>query len=93
VNNDVQHICDEACIQLQHLVPYILQQNEVTEGKKKSLKEMANCMLHARYLPSKIWEEVLNCEKYIHNISPHKYIKDMTPFEEWSDNKMKVSQF
>jgi hypothetical protein len=77
----------EAGIQLQHTIPYTLQQNGVAERKNRSLKEMATCMLHARYLPSNIWDEALNYDNYIQNISPHIYVKDMTPFEAWSGNK------
>jgi transposase InsO family protein len=93
VNKDVQHLCDEAGIQLQHIVPYTLQQNGVAERKNRSLKEMASCMLHARSLPSKIWDEALNYANYIQNISPHRSVKDMTPFEAWSDIKLEVTHF
>ena len=82
VNMNGQHICLEAGIQLQHTIPYTPQQNGVAERKNRSLKEMASCMLHARSLPSKLWAEALNCANYIHNISPHRYVKDMTPFKE-----------
>jgi transposase InsO family protein len=51
VNHAIQNICHEAGIQLQHVIPYILQQNEVVEKKNRSLKEMASCMLHAKSLP------------------------------------------
>jgi transposase InsO family protein len=56
INIDVQNICSEASIQLQHTVPYTPQQNVVVEMKNKSLKDMNNCMLHVRSLPSKIWD-------------------------------------
>jgi transposase InsO family protein len=93
VNQDVQHLCSEAGIQLQHTIPYTPQQNGVAERKNRSLKEMATCMLHARSLPSKLWVEALNCANYIQNISPHRYVKDKTPFEAWSDNKPEVTHF
>jgi hypothetical protein len=38
-------------------------------------------MLHAMSLPSNIWDEALNFVSYIQNISPHRYVEDMTPFE------------
>jgi transposase InsO family protein len=45
VNKYVQQLCIDAGIQLQHTVPYTPQQNGVVKRKKRSLKEMANCML------------------------------------------------
>jgi transposase InsO family protein len=93
VNRDVQNICLEVGIQLQHTVPYTPQQNGVVERKNISLKEMASCMLHARSLPQKLWAEALNCANYIQNISPHRFVKDQTPFEAWSDNKPEVTHF
>jgi transposase InsO family protein len=40
VNKDVQHLCDQAGIQLQHIVPYISQQNRVDERRNQFLKDM-----------------------------------------------------
>eukprot|EP00253_Pinus_taeda_P030107 PITA_30107 len=48
---------------------------------------MASCMLHAKSLPHKLWAKALNCAKYIQNKSPHRSVKDQTPFEAWSDSK------
>jgi hypothetical protein len=50
-------------------------------------------MLHARSLPSKIWAEELKCANYIHKISPHRYIKENTSFEAWSNSKLEVTHF
>jgi hypothetical protein len=47
--------------------------------------------LHVRYLPSNLWVEELNCVSYIHNISPHIYVEDMTPFEAWISDKPYVT--
>jgi transposase InsO family protein len=51
VNHEIHNICHEAWIQLQHTIPYTLQQNKVVERKNRSLKEMASCMLHVKSLP------------------------------------------
>jgi transposase InsO family protein len=51
VNHEIHNIFHEVGIQLQHTVPYTLQQNRVVERKNRSLKEMAYCMLHANSLP------------------------------------------
>jgi len=50
-------------------------------------------MLHARSLPSKIWVEALNCDAYIQNRSPHRFVEDMTPFEARTCDKTYVTHF
>jgi hypothetical protein len=50
-------------------------------------------MLHAKSLPQRLWAEELNCETYIQNISPHRYVKDKTPYEAWRGLKPEVNQF
>jgi hypothetical protein len=78
---------------LQHTVPYTPQQNRVVEQKNRSLKEMASCMLHAKSLPQRLWVEALNCATYIQNRSPHRSVKDKTPYEAWSGLKPEVTHF
>ena len=93
VNHEIQNICHEVGIQLKHTVPYTPQQNGVVERKNRSLKEMASCMLHAKSLPQRIWVEALNCATYIQNKSPHRSVKDKTPYEAWSGLKSEVTHF
>jgi hypothetical protein len=50
-------------------------------------------MLHARSLPSKLWDEALNCVACIQNRSPHRSVKYMTPFETWTCDKPYVTHF
>ena len=61
----LQHLCDENGIQMQHSLPYTSQQNGVTEHKNRALKEIATCMLEAKYLSPKIWDEAINCAAYV----------------------------
>jgi hypothetical protein len=93
VNHDIHNLFHEAWIQLQHTVPYTQQQNGVAEQKNISLKEMASCMLHAKSLPQILWAEALNCATYIQNRSPHRCVKDKTPYEAWSGLKPEVAHF
>jgi hypothetical protein len=93
VNHEIHNIFHEAGIQLQHTVPYTPQQNGVVERKNRSLKEMASCMLHAKSLPQRLWAEALNCATYIQNRSPHRSVKDKTPYEAWSGLKPEVTHF
>jgi hypothetical protein len=50
-------------------------------------------MLHAKSLPQRLWDEALNCATYIQNNSPHRSIKDKTPYEAWSGLKPEVTHF
>jgi hypothetical protein len=50
-------------------------------------------MLHAKSLPQRLWAEALNCATYIQNRSPHRSIKDKTPYEAWSGLKPEVTHF
>ena len=93
VNNEIHNLFHEAGIQLQHTVPYTPQQNGVAEWKNRSLKEMTSCMLHAKSLQQRLWAKALNCETDIQNISPHRSIKDKTPYEAWSGLKPEVTHF
>lgn len=50
-------------------------------------------MLHAKSLPHKLWVDALNCANHIQNRSPHRSVKDQTPFEAWSGTKPEVTDF
>jgi hypothetical protein len=50
-------------------------------------------MLHAKSLPQRLWAEALNCATYIQNRSPHRSVKDKTPYEAWSGLKLEVTHF
>jgi hypothetical protein len=75
------------------MVPYTPQQNIFFEQKNRSLKEMASCMIRAKSFRQILWVEALNCENYIQIISPHRYVKDKTPYEAWSGLKLEVTHF
>jgi hypothetical protein len=61
--------------------------------KKRSIKEMASCMLHEKSLPQRLWDEELNFATYIQNRSSHRSVKDKTPYEAWSGLKPEVTHF
>jgi transposase InsO family protein len=93
VNHEIHNLFHEAGIQLHHIVPYTLHQDGVVERKNRSLKEMSSYMLHEKLLPHRLWAEALNCETYIQNRSPHRYVKDKTPYEAWSGLKLELTHF
>ena len=83
----------EQGIQQQHTVPYTPQQNGVVEHKNCTLKEMVNCMIHAKGLSLQFWAEAINCANYIVNRTPTKFLQGITPEEAWSKIKPDVSHF
>ena len=93
VNNNMQQLCEECGIQMQHSTPYTPQQNGVAERKNRSLKEMATCMIEARDISPKIWDEGINFYAHIKNRSFHKSVKGKTPYEAWFGHKPNVSNF
>ena len=93
VNNNLQQLCEESGIQMQHSTPYTPQQNGVAERKNRSLKEMATCMIEARDLRPKLWAEAISCAAHIQNRAFHKSVKGMTPYEAWFGQNPNVSNF
>ena len=68
VNSNSIQYCEYVGIHMQHSIPYTPQQNGVAERKNRSLKEMATCMMEAKTLPPKFWDEAINYEVYIFRI-------------------------
>ena len=60
VNKNLEHLCEECGIQMFHLVLYTPHQNGVVERKNRALKEMATCMIEAKDLSPKLWDEAIN---------------------------------
>jgi hypothetical protein len=50
-------------------------------------------MVLAKSLPKRLWVESLKYETYIQKISPHRSVKDKTPYESWSSLKLEVTHF
>ena len=78
---------------MQHSVPYTPQQNGVAERKNMALKEMETCMIEAKDLIPKLWDEAINYDAYIQNISLHKSMDGKTPYEAWFGHKTNISHF
>jgi hypothetical protein len=93
VNKIFTSYCTTQGIQMQHIVPYTLQENGVAERKNRTLKEMANCMIQSNGLSLLYWAEAINCANYIVNRTPTKALKNITPEEAWTKVKPDVSHF
>jgi len=82
--NDIfDKFCEEADIEHQLTVPYIPQQNGVSERKNRSIMEMTRCMLHEKELPKKLWAETANTAVFLLNRLPTRVLQKKTPFEGW----------
>ena len=56
----------------------------------RTLVETVRSMLSCANLPHKFRGEALSTEAYLHNRSPTKAVKGMTPYEAWTGEKPKV---
>jgi transposase InsO family protein len=93
VNNNFTSYCTTQGIQMQHVVPYTLQQNGVVERKNCTLKEIANFMIQSKGSSLKYWAEAINCANYLVNRTPTKALKKITPEEAWTKIKPYVNHF
>ena len=81
VNKNLQYLCEDFGIQMQHSTPYKPIQNGVAERKNRSLKEMATCIIETRDISPKIRAEAISCAAHIQNRAFHKSVKGMTSYE------------
>ena len=93
MNKNLQKICEEGGIQMQHSTPYTSWKNGVENIKNRSLIDMETCMIEVRELNPKLWDEAINCDAHIQNRAFHKSVKGMTPYEAWFGQKVNVSNF
>ena len=71
-------------------VPKTPEQNGVAERMNRTLMETVRSMLANAKLPQKFWAEALSTAAYLRNRSPTKAVKQMTPFEAWTNEKPNV---
>jgi transposase InsO family protein len=62
-------------------VPHTPQQNGVAECKNQTLVEMARCLLQAKDLPPRFWDEAVYCANYLLNHISTRVVPSMTPVE------------
>ena len=65
----------------------------MAKRKNTELKEMATCMIEAKDLIPKIWDESINCVAYIQIRYLHKSVDGKTPYEAWFGHKPNISHF
>jgi hypothetical protein len=83
----------EVGIKREYTVPYNPQKNGFTERKNISIVEAVKVMIHNQHLPMFLWVEASMTAVYVHNISPHKTLRNMTPDEAFTVVKLEVGHF
>ena len=78
---------------MHHSVPYTPKHNGVGERKNRVQKEMDTCMIEAKDLSPKLWDEAIKCAAYIQNRYLHKSVSGKTPYEAWFGHKPNISHF
>jgi hypothetical protein len=68
------------------------EQNGVAEHKNRTVVEMARSMLNEKNLPNEFWAEAVATSLHLMNISPIKAVRNMTPYEAWSDRRPDISR-
>ena len=71
-------------------IPKNPEQNGVAERMNRTLVETVRSLLFYANLSHKFWGEALSTAAYLHNRSPTKAVKGMTPYEAWTGEKPKV---
>jgi hypothetical protein len=74
-------ICKEEGNWLSTTVPYHPVSNRIAEQMIGVLTGMVRAMLHDSGLPKFLWAEVFSTATYIHNRTPMKALRGLTPFE------------
>ena len=54
---------------------------------------MVNCMIQSKGLSLQYWAEAINCENYIVNRTPTKFLQGITLKKAWSKIKLDVRHF
>ena len=73
--NKLQKLCHDSGIYMQHYVSYTPQQNGVAERKNRVLEELSTCLMEEKDLNPKIWDGDINCDAYVHNIYPQRFVR------------------
>jgi hypothetical protein len=71
-------------------IPHNPQQNGVAKRTNRSIEENMKALMNGQGLSMYLWGEVAMTAIYVHNRSPHRILKDMTPEEAFSRKKPNV---
>ena len=71
----------------QYTMPGKPNMNGVAERRNRTLKEMVRAMMNHSTLPNSMWGEAIKTAVHILNRVPTKAIKNVTPYELWTNKK------
>ena len=71
--------------------PYTSSQNPIAERRNLSLVSDSTAMLCHADMPKKFWGEAVVFSNHIHNCTPTKAVRGMTPYEAWYREKPDLS--
>ena len=91
LSQEFTQYCKGRGIKKDDTIPYTPQQNGVAERMNRTIMETARSMLHHADLPLSFWAEAVSTAVYLRNRSPTSSLKDMTPYEQWQNEKPDVS--
>jgi hypothetical protein len=89
-SNEFDSFCAEHGIIHERTLPYSPQSNGVAERKNRTLTDLVNAMLDTSGLSQAWWGEAILTACHVLNRVPTKN-KEITPFEEWENKKLKLS--
>ena len=75
--NEFVAFCKSARIRRELIVPHNPQQNGVAERNNRSIEETVKSLMNDQILSMYLWGEAAMKTIYVHNISPHRILKDM----------------
>lgn len=88
VNKRVDDYLKSCGIKHQLTIAYTPEQNGVAERANRTITEKARAMLQEAGLPVHFWAEAVNTAVYLKNRSPTLAVKNMTPEEAWTGQKI-----
>ncbi len=75
----------------QTTVPHRPEQNGIAERMNRTLVEAAHSMMFHAGMPKEFWAEAIHTAAYVHNRSPTRSLKEVTPFQRMYGQKPDVS--
>jgi len=92
-NAKFDEYCSSEGIKHEFSSPITPQQNGVVERKNRTLQEYVRVMLHAKHLPYRFGDEVMNTTCHIHNMVTLRTGTTTTLYELWKGRKPTVKYF
>lgn len=91
VNHSLKTLLNASGIQHQLTVAYSPQQNGIAERMNRTILDKVRAMLFNHSCDQRMWAEAVNTAVYLINRSPTKVLREVTPEEKWTGNKIDLS--